>query len=122
MLWPFGVYILWSFGTFSPFWYFVQRKSGNPVFRDTSVIEKVPGMKHLRNYGLLYSWRLQNLDRKDHLTDIGFYVRRYLCTDEPPGANPTIASYNASVVNFYNATGSLACFLEKFFSTLKKTT
>jgi hypothetical protein len=22
-----------------------------------------------------------------------------------PGANPTIASYNASVVNFYNATG-----------------
>jgi hypothetical protein len=24
-----------------------------------------------------------------------------------PGANPTIASYNASVVNFYNATGSL---------------
>jgi hypothetical protein len=25
-----------------------------------------------------------------------------------PGANPTIASYNASVVNFYNATGSLA--------------
>jgi hypothetical protein len=27
-----------------------------------------------------------------------------------PGANPTIASYNASVVNFYNATGSLARF------------
>jgi hypothetical protein len=26
------------------------------------------------------------------------------------GANPTIASYNASVVNFYNATGSLARF------------
>jgi hypothetical protein len=25
----------------------------------------------------------------------------------PPGPNPTIASYNASVVNFYNATGSL---------------
>jgi hypothetical protein len=23
-----------------------------------------------------------------------------------PGANPTILSYNASVVNFYNATGS----------------
>jgi hypothetical protein len=27
-----------------------------------------------------------------------------------PGANPTIESYNASVVNFYNATGSLASF------------
>jgi hypothetical protein len=27
-----------------------------------------------------------------------------------PGAYPTIASYNASVVNFYNATGSLARF------------
>jgi hypothetical protein len=26
------------------------------------------------------------------------------------GANPTIASYNASVANFYNATGSLARF------------
>jgi hypothetical protein len=26
------------------------------------------------------------------------------------GANPTIASYNASVVNFYNATHSLARF------------
>jgi hypothetical protein len=37
-----------------------------------------------------------------------------------PGANPTIASYNASVVNFYNAMGSLACFENKFFySTLK---
>jgi hypothetical protein len=30
-----------------------------------------------------------------------------------PGANPTIASYNASVVNFYNATGSLMRFENK---------
>jgi hypothetical protein len=30
-----------------------------------------------------------------------------------PGANPTIASYNASVVNFYNAMGSLARFENK---------
>jgi hypothetical protein len=30
-----------------------------------------------------------------------------------PGVNPTIASYNASVVNFYNATGSLALFENK---------
>jgi hypothetical protein len=29
------------------------------------------------------------------------------------GPNPTIASYNASVVNFYNATGSLVCFEKK---------
>jgi hypothetical protein len=29
------------------------------------------------------------------------------------GANPTIASYNASVVNFYNVTGSLARFENK---------
>jgi hypothetical protein len=38
------------------------------------------------------------------------------------GANPKIASYNASVVNFYNATGSLAR-LEKniFYSILKNT-
>jgi hypothetical protein len=31
------------------------------------------------------------------------------------GANPTIASYNASVVNFYNAAGSLARFENKNF-------
>jgi hypothetical protein len=31
-----------------------------------------------------------------------------------PGANPTIAIYNASVVNFCNATGSLACFENKY--------
>jgi hypothetical protein len=30
-----------------------------------------------------------------------------------PGANPTIASYNASVVNFYNATDNLARFESK---------
>jgi hypothetical protein len=30
-----------------------------------------------------------------------------------PGANPTIASYTDSVVNFYNATGSLARFENK---------
>jgi hypothetical protein len=32
-----------------------------------------------------------------------------------PGTNPTIASYNASIVNFYNATGSLARFGNKNF-------
>jgi hypothetical protein len=30
-----------------------------------------------------------------------------------PGANPTIVIYNASVVNFYNAKGSLAGFENK---------
>jgi hypothetical protein len=29
------------------------------------------------------------------------------------GANPTIVGYNANVVNFYNATGSLARFENK---------
>jgi hypothetical protein len=37
-----------------------------------------------------------------------------------PGANPTIASYNASVVNFYNSTGSLARFEIKMFSSSLK--
>jgi hypothetical protein len=39
-----------------------------------------------------------------------------------PGANPTIVISNASVVNFYNATGSLVHFENKkkiFYSTLK---
>jgi hypothetical protein len=35
-----------------------------------------------------------------------------------PGPNPTIASYNASVVKFYNATGSLACFENKKYFIL----
>jgi hypothetical protein len=35
-----------------------------------------------------------------------------------PGANPTITSYSASVVNFYNATGSLARFEKKYFILL----
>jgi hypothetical protein len=34
------------------------------------------------------------------------------------GANPTIANYNASVVNFYNATGSLAHFENKKYFIL----
>jgi hypothetical protein len=38
-----------------------------------------------------------------------------------PGANPTIATYNASVVNFYNVTGSLVHFENKniFFDFVK---
>jgi hypothetical protein len=35
-----------------------------------------------------------------------------------PGPNPTIASYNASVVNFYYATGSLARFENKKYFIL----
>jgi hypothetical protein len=38
-----------------------------------------------------------------------------------PGANPTIASHNASVVNFYNATGSLARLENKKNNLLLKT-
>jgi hypothetical protein len=38
------------------------------------------------------------------------------------GANPTIASYNASVVNFYNATDSLACFENKIFFLISEKT
>jgi hypothetical protein len=36
------------------------------------------------------------------------------------GANPTIASYSASVVNFYNSTGSLARLKAKMFSSSLK--
>jgi hypothetical protein len=37
------------------------------------------------------------------------------------GANPSLVSYNASVVNFYNATGSLARLENKKHSTLENT-
>jgi hypothetical protein len=37
-----------------------------------------------------------------------------------PGPNPTTSFYNAGVVNFYNATGSLARFKnQNFYATLK---
>jgi hypothetical protein len=38
---------------------------------------------------------------------------RFLTTGFVPGANPTIASYNAIVVNIYSATSSLAHFENK---------
>jgi hypothetical protein len=37
-----------------------------------------------------------------------------------PGANPTIVIYNASVVNFYNAKGSLARFEKNFLFSFEK--
>jgi hypothetical protein len=43
----------------------------------------------------------------------------YLCKLLKSGANPTIASYNASVVKFYNATNSVARFKnKKYFSPI----
>jgi hypothetical protein len=36
------------------------------------------------------------------------------------GANPTIVIYNASVVNFYNATGRLERFEKKLFYFVKR--
>jgi hypothetical protein len=38
-----------------------------------------------------------------------------------PGPNPTTSIYNASVVNLYNETGSLARFGKKYFIQLWKT-
>jgi hypothetical protein len=56
----------------------------------------------------------QNIFFKNHV----FYFLREdnLLKKKPganPGPNPTIMSYNASVVNFNNATGSLAHFENK---------
>jgi hypothetical protein len=72
---------------------------------------------------------IQNLDKNDKLQTKLRFNRTRFYTDvnfnsdliEPfftlkfddPGANPTISSYNASVVNFYNATGSLERFENK---------
>jgi hypothetical protein len=55
---------------------------------------------------------------------LSVHVQRHLLFSSAayPVANPTIASYNASVVNFYNATGSLARFEnKKYFILLWKT-
>jgi hypothetical protein len=56
---------------------------------------------------------------KQALNILTFYIPRpskiyqnwdFWFENVPSGANHTIASYNASVVNFYKATGSLARF------------
>jgi hypothetical protein len=47
-----------------------------------------------------------------------FFRRKYLkIITLTPAANPTVTSYNASAVNFYNATGSLhsAFWKQKYF-------
>jgi hypothetical protein len=48
-------------------------------------------------------------------SDVKFYG-----TTKSPGANPTIASYNASVEKIYNPTGSLVCFENKKYILLLK--
>jgi hypothetical protein len=46
--------------------------------------------------------------------DFPFYIEvNTMTTTTLPGDNPTIASYNASVVNFCSSTGSLASFENK---------
>jgi hypothetical protein len=44
------------------------------------------------------------------------FTRMDFCSFDVPRPNPTTSSYNASAVNFYNATGSLACFENKNIS------
>jgi hypothetical protein len=62
---------------------------------------------------------LGSLPSPGNLKNVLFFVKNglgyilghfFTNTSGHPGANPPIASYNASIVNFYNATGSLACF------------
>jgi hypothetical protein len=40
-----------------------------------------------------------------------FFSQTHLCSH--PEANPTTLIYNAGVVNFYNVTGTVACFENK---------
>jgi hypothetical protein len=44
---------------------------------------------------------------------IHFNLQEAPCGQVLPGANPTIKSYNASVVKIYNATNSLTRYLKK---------
>jgi hypothetical protein len=62
--------------------------------------------------------KCRRVETVDSLRRIRNSISLYLYTDFIPGDNPTIASYNASVVNFY-VTGSLARSENKkiFYST-----
>jgi hypothetical protein len=62
--------------------------------------------------------------KKHHFSSKSIYwpgaIRTFTCynSEQKLGVNPTIAGYNASVVNFYNATGSLARFENKKYFIL----
>jgi hypothetical protein len=70
--------------------------------RTRELDEMSPGAPHCRPLTLSEGFLLTNLQ-----------LRLGRVVDFLPEANPTIASYKASVVNFYNSTGSLARFENK---------
>jgi hypothetical protein len=63
----------------------------------------------------LYHW-IRNHFYKLMFDHLKFYTR----VTAKPGANPTIASYNASVVHFYNSMSSLARFKKNSFFYFEK--
>jgi hypothetical protein len=78
--------------------------SGNPGFREPSPslvpIPTIVSEAYVHTYVHMYS-------------DVKFYG-----TTKSPGANPTIASYNASVEKIYNATNSMARFYNNNYFSL----
>jgi hypothetical protein len=56
---------------------------------------------------------LVTLFESNWAVNFGAMLQKRANSPHNPRANPTIASYNASVVNLYNATGSLARFENK---------
>jgi hypothetical protein len=88
-------------------------------FRQTAVrqINRLPFTHFSENSTMIQSYdreiqhqRCKNLQR--HELPRAFRNQKY------SGANPTIVIYNASIVNFYNATGSLARFENKKYFIL----
>jgi hypothetical protein len=115
--------ILWSVVTFSPFWYIVPRRNLATLdlggfFR---FLPEVTTGRAKPSTGTRPSeWREKNAaNRSWKFAATSRYTDH---TDSvKSGANPTIASYNASVVFFYNVTVNQARFEKKhtFSSSLK---
>jgi hypothetical protein len=71
---------------------------------------------------LLLPFKLFNVVHEKFFKVNSSFQTVVVCWNFFSGANPTIARYNASVVNFYNATDSLARFEnKKYYILLLKT-
>jgi hypothetical protein len=64
-------------------------------------------------FQIIEMWEVDFLLKDDLKSSNGEQSTSNYVINIQPGANPTIAIYNASVVNFYNATGSLEHFENK---------
>jgi hypothetical protein len=82
-----------------------------PEERLRAVLQPVEvGRRHVAVAEVAVLARRRILAGKAVGAQVSIWMEKFLLRFESkPGPNPTIVFYNASVINFYNATGSLVC-------------